>query len=172
MRLMKILGDTATRTINGIEYRLPHEMVMVGQTLGLLQQLGPTEPCTGLEYFGIRELTGTNDVFTTAQLDLIRGGGAFIPTQEQAGARRTRVSFDVSSDMTNSYTINRCLHVTDDLLSDRIRRRIDPLRSARRVDQLLIDEITLQINTEVESVQRSTKPSTSLRLRFLLTSKK
>ena len=154
MRLMKILGDTATRNINGIEYRLPHEMVMVGQTLGLLQQLGPTEPCTGLEYFGIRELTGTNDVFTTAQLDLIRGGGAFIPTQEQAGARRTRVSFDVSSDMTNSYTINRCLHVTDDLLSERIRRRIDPLRSARRVDQLLIDEITLQINTEVESVQR------------------
>lgn len=154
MRLMKILGDTATRTINGVQYRLPHELVMVGQSLGLLQQLGPTEPCTGLEYFGIRELTGTNDIFTTAQLDLIRGGGVFIPTQEQAGARRTRVSFDVSSDMTNSYTINRCLHVTDDLLSERIRRRIDPLRSARRVDQLLIDEITLQINTEVESVQR------------------
>lgn len=84
-RMYVVFPDTVVATLNGSDEVLPGYFLCAG-IAGMVARFPPQQGFTQMPMAGYTGVKGSNDSFSTEQLDVMAGGGTYIVIQEGEGA--------------------------------------------------------------------------------------
>jgi hypothetical protein len=113
-RLWMTFPDQVGATVNGLESLLPGFYASAA-IAGMVGQQPPQQGFTRFPMAGFTRVVGSNDRFSTTQLNVMAGGGAYILVQEAPGApiiSRFAITTDLTSIEVRETSITRILDFT------------------------------------------------------------
>lgn len=108
-RMYKLFPATVTATINGTDETIPGFYVCAAKA-GMVARFSPQQGFTLMPITGFTGVKGSNDTFSTKQLNIMAAGGTYIIVQDAQGAplvSRMQVSTDTSSIETRELSITK-----------------------------------------------------------------
>jgi len=151
----QIIGNVYT-VIDGEEKEIDTYYAAAGLA-GLCSSLPPQQQFNGFNIPGITKVKDTWDLFNDDQLSLIAGGGNILLIQDGPGTTpyiRNQLTTDVTSVLTRSLNISRCVDYTKKLLYSEIKLFLTGYNAIPTTAEL----ITFRVNSILSFLKRFTVP--------------
>ncbi len=110
-RVYSIFPDTVVAVVEGSDQSIPSYFYGAGLT-GMIASHAPQQPFTNLPSTGYTGVKGSQDTFSTQQLDTMAGGGTYIIVQDVKGGpvtSRHQLSTDLTSIETRELSITKAV---------------------------------------------------------------
>jgi len=127
-------------TIGGVNQSVAGYYLCAG-IVGMVAQQNPSQPLTNFPMTGYVTVSGSNDKFTTAQMDDAAAGGVYWVIQDQSGApliSRHQLTMDTTSVETRELSIVKAV----DSVAKTFRRVLKPLIGRNVINGPLLSTIT------------------------------
>jgi hypothetical protein len=113
-RFWNIMPDQCAATISGVEQRIDG-FYLCAAIAGMIGQNAPQQSFTNFPMTGFTQVIGSNDYFSTKQLNIIAAGGNYIIVQDAQGVpltSRMALTTDLTSVETRTDSINKIVDYT------------------------------------------------------------